>query len=189
MLEYNKNAQLASKVDKGKSKSKTEESIAERTILNEMVAEIEKEEKNINNKLFKNYFTKYQSPSDIYKKIRKTKGKKNEDQVYAVKKVLNKIKKLIENVPKDKVSRVEENEKIIDIVERILELNSKKQLGQGLKILTPNQMLSRLPITLAQLKAGNNSEKLKNEIRQLLHSLYKSKKLTKQLYKSLIDVI
>ena len=42
-----------------------------------------------------------------------------------------------------------------------------------LKILTPNQMLSRLPITLAQLKAGNNSEKLKNEIRQLLYSLYR----------------
>ena len=61
--------------------------------------------------------------------------------------------------------------------------------GKGLKILTPNQMLSRLPITLAQLKAGNNSEKLKNEIRQLLYSLYRSKKLTKQLYKSLVDII
>ena len=61
--------------------------------------------------------------------------------------------------------------------------------GQGLKILTPNQMLNRLPISLAQLKAGNNSEKLKNKIRQLLYSLYRSKKLTKQLYKSLIDII
>ena len=53
----------------------------------------------------------------------------------------------------------------------------RNQQGKGLKILTPNQMLSRLPITLAQLKAGNNSEKLKNEIRQLLYSLYRSKKL------------
>ena len=61
--------------------------------------------------------------------------------------------------------------------------------GEGLKILTPNQMLSRLPISLAQLKAGNNSEKLKNEIRQILYSLYRSKKLTKQLYKSLVDII
>ena len=50
-------------------------------------------------------------------------------------------------------------------------------------------MHSRLPITLAQLKAGNNSEKLKNEIRQLLYLLYRSKKLTKQLYKSLTDII
>ena len=53
--------------------------------------------------------------------------------------------------------------------------------GKGLKILTPNQMLSRLPISLAQLKAENNSEKLKNEIRQSLYSLYRSKKLTKQV--------
>ena len=65
---------------------------------------------------------------------------------------------------------------------------STEQRGQGLKILTPNQMLSRLPISLAQLKAGSNSEKLKNEIRQLLH-LYRSKKLTKKVYKSLIDII
>ena len=48
----------------------------------------------------------------------------------------------------------------------------KNQTGQGLKILTPNQMLSRLLITLAQLKTGNNSQKLKNEIGQLLYSLY-----------------
>ena len=50
-------------------------------------------------------------------------------------------------------------------------------------------MLSRLPISLAQLKAGNNSEKLKNEIRQLLCSLYRSKIFAKQLYTSLIDII
>ena len=50
-------------------------------------------------------------------------------------------------------------------------------------------MHRRLPITLAQLKAGNNSEKLKNEIKQLLYSLHRSKKLAKQLYKSLTDII
>ena len=50
-------------------------------------------------------------------------------------------------------------------------------------------MHRRLPISLAQLNAGNNSEKLKNEIRQLLYFLYRSKTLTKQLYKSLIDTI
>ena len=49
----------------------------------------------------------------------------------------------------------------------------RKQKGHGLKILTPQHMLSRLPISLAQLKAGNNSEKLKNEIRQLFNSLYR----------------
>ena len=52
-----------------------------------------------------------------------------------------------------------------------------------------NKMLSRLPISSAQLKAGNNSEKLKNKIRQLLYSLCRSKKLTKTIYKNLIDII
>ena len=65
----------------------------------------------------------------------------------------------------------------------------RNQQGEGLKILTPDQMLSRLPITLARLKAGNNSQKLKNEIRQLFYSLYRFKKLTKQFFKSLVDVI
>ena len=58
--------------------------------------------------------------------------------------------------------------KIADIAELILYFNNDEQEGQGLKILTPSQMLSRLPISLAQLDAGNNYEKIKNEIRQIL---------------------
>ena len=67
------------------------------------------------------------------------------------------------------------------MINDILDFNKeiKRQQGSGLKILTPNQMLSRLPISLAQLKAGNNSGKLKNEIRQILCSLYRSKKTYK----------
>ena len=71
--------------------------------------------------------------------------------------------------------------KILKVVKELLEFNQQNQLGGGQKILTPNQMLSRLPITLAQLKAGNSSEKLKNEIRQLLYSLYMSKIFTKNI--------
>ena len=67
-----------------------------------MVAEIEKEEKNIDNELLKKYFTDYESPSSMYIKLRKTEGKKTEDQVYAIKKVLDKIKKLIKKVPENK---------------------------------------------------------------------------------------
>ena len=78
---------------------------------------------------------------------------------------------------------------MLEIVERILYFNQLNQAGQGLKILTPNQMLSRLPITLAQLKAENNSGKLKNEIRQLLHSLYIFKKLTKNICNNLTNII
>ena len=65
---------------------------------------------------------------------------------------------------------------------------TRNQPRWGLKVLTPNQMLSRLPISLAELKAGNNSEKLKNEILQILHSLYRSKKLKKNICKSFINI-
>ena len=85
--------------------------------------------------------------------------------------------------------KIEKSDKTVEIVEDILKFNKEQQSGEGLKILTPNQMLSRLPITLAQLKAGNNSEKLKNEIRQLLYSLYRSKNMTKQVYNNLINYI
>ena len=149
---------------------------------------IKEKEKNINNELFNHYYS-YLKPRTMLKKLRVASDEKNKDQVKSINKTLTEIKNIIKNVPNDDLLKTEENEKIIDTVERILELNSKNQLGLGLKILTPNQMLSRFPITLAQLKAGNNSEKLKNEIRQLLYSLYRSKKLTKQLYKGLIDII
>ena len=97
----------------------------------------------------------------------------------------NEIKKM----SKDEINN-EKPYEIVDIVEEILKLIEENyKSGHGLKILKPDQMLSRLFISLAQLKARNNSEKLKNEIRQLLHSLYSSKKLTKQIYKSFIDII
>ena len=66
-----------------------------------------------------------------------------------------------------------EEKKTLRVVIKILDfyLNKIKQPRRGLKILTSGQMLSKLPISLAPLKAGNNSEKLKNEIRQLLYSL------------------
>ena len=64
-----------------------------------------------------------------------------------------------------------------------------KQVTSGLEILTPDQMLSRLAFSLVQLNAGDNSEILKNKIRQILYSLYRSKKLTGIIYKSLIDTI
>ena len=90
---------------------------------------------------------------------------------------------------KDEI-KTEKPDKILEIIKEILDFNKIiwKQ-DSGLKILTPNQMLCRLPISLAQLKAGNNSEKPKNEIRQILYSFYRSKKLTKQAYESLVDII
>ena len=70
---------------------------------------------------------------------------------------------------------------------------ANSQEGEGvnemLKILTPNQMLKRLPTALAQVKAGNNSESLLNEIRQIVYSLYRSKEITKKVYNKIINSI
>ena len=120
---------------------------------------INKKETSINTELFTKYFI-FQRPSDMSN-------------------FLNKMNDINKNSKPDK---------IVKIVEDILRFNKQKQ-GQGIKILTLNQMLSRLPISVAQLKAGNNSKKLKNEIRQLLYSLYRSKNMTKQVYNNLMKLI
>ena len=85
--------------------------------------------------------------------------------------------------------KIEKPDQIVEIVREILKFNEQKQSGEGIEILTLKQMLSRLPISLAQLEAGNISNKLKNEIRQLLYSLYCSKNMTKQVYNNLIKYI
>ena len=116
--------------------------------------------------------------------------KKNSSLVNLIKSGLSDLKNEIEEMSK-KEKKIEQPDRILEIIKKIIDFNIEiqKQQGRGLKILTPDQMLCRLRISLAQLKAGNNSEKLKNEIRQLLYTLYRSKKLTKQLYKSLVDII
>ena len=155
---------------------------------NNFLAQIKEEQKNIDINWFKNVFN-YKTPDEMLKYLPSLKTTDNYNQATSL---------IEENCTdfKDEVEIMSEGDKknkgvkILNIIENILNFTLKeRKIGQGLKILTPNQMLSRLPITLAQLEAGNNSEKLKNEIRQLLYLLYRSKKLTKQLYKSLIDII
>ena len=117
---------------------------------------------------------------------------------------LNIIRKGHKNsVEKRTLSNIENHfnarEKVIKFIEdygsKVLEARrlAKEQEGKGanemLKILTPNQMLKRLPIALAQVKAGNNSESLLNEIRQIVYSLYRSKEITKKVYSNIINSI
>ena len=73
-----------------------------------------------------------------------------------------------------------------DYSSMVSEAELKATKETGLKILTPKQMLQRLPIALAQVKAGNNSESLLNEIRQIVYSLYQSKEITKKVYNNII---
>ena len=79
-------------------------------------------------------------------------------QVNLIKSGLSDSKNEIKEMSEDEEETEQPNE-TVDIVEKILEFNNQSQEGKGLKTLTPDQMLSRLPVTLAQIKAGNNSEK------------------------------
>ena len=113
---------------------------------------------------------------------------KNNELVNVINSGLKNLKKEIKKMP-EKEKEIKDPNKILEFVENILEFNKQNQQGQGLKMLPPNQMLSRLPISLPQLQTVNNLEKLKNEIRQLLYSLYRSKNMTKQVYNNLINYI
>ena len=147
-----------------------------------------KKETGINRELFKKHFN-FQRPSDMLKIVYNTNDKnKNNDLINIIKIELSDLKKEMEDMNKEEKD-IEKPNEIIDFVEKILEFNNLNQRGQGLKIFTPDQMLSRLPIALAQLKEGNNSEKFKSKIRQLLYSLYSSKKLAKTIYNNLINTI
>ena len=139
----------------------------------------------MNEELFKKHFG-FQKPSDIFNSLINTKDiEKNNKSVVSIIGVLKDLKEEINKMSEQEI-KIEKPDKIVEIVKDILKFNKQKQEGQGIKILTPNQTLSRLPISLAQLEAGNNSKKLKNEIRQLLYSLYRSKNMTKQVYNNLI---
>ena len=150
--------------------------------------QINKKEKNINNELFKKHFN-FQNPSVMLKSLSNINDiEKNNKLVDVIISGLKDLKKEIKEMSEEEKEN-EKPDKIVKIVREILKFNKQNQEGKGIKILTPNQMLSRLPISLAQLQAGNNSNKLKNEIRQLLYSLYRSKNMTKQVYNNLIKHI
>ena len=129
-----------------------EKNIADRIKLRKQRFDEQEQEQDINNDLFKEYF-KYQSPSNMFKELDETKSTEtNKIKVDSIKKTLSKLQKTIDYVQKENAFKIEENKKIIDIVKRILEFNQQNQQGEGLKILTPNQMLSRLPIVFCSIK-------------------------------------
>ena len=117
---------------------------------------------------------------------------KNLNEVKMGKKTIRK-KEVINNLEKIYKSREEVINLFRDYIEMLSDANydarKNETEGKGLKILTSKQMLQRLPIALAQVKAGNNSENLLNEIRQIVYSLYQSKQITKKVYNSIIKSI
>ena len=138
-----------------------------------------------NMELFNKPFN-YQTPSVLLKDLYTTKDKTKNDRLVNVINIrLKGLKEKTEKMSKAE-KEIEKPDKMVEIVEDILKFNEQQQQsGKGLKILAPNQMFNRLPIALAQLKAGKKSNKLKNEIRQPLYSLYRSKNMTEQILKML----
>ena len=120
---------------------------------------------------------------NVLKKLNEVKiGKKTDKQ-----------KEVINNLEKFYISREEVINFFRDYIEMLSDVNydarQNKTEGTGLKILTPKQMLQRLPIALAQVKAGNNSESLLNEIGQIVYSLCQSKQIIKKVYNNIIKSI
>ena len=150
-----------------RSKEKIKKSI------NDGIIFIKEKSRDVNNDLLNKYFD-FSAPIDLANKLYKTKdAKENSRAVEEIRNRSSNLKDEIKEISKEEIKNEKLND-ILEIVNKIIDFNKEiqNQTGTGVKILTPNQMLSRLSISLAQLNAGNNSEKLKNEIKQFLYSLH-----------------
>ena len=139
--------------------------------------------------IFKSIYNGYTTLEDIERKqtelkkdLRRIKQGDPKDKLQEQKNIINNIKNLYN-------SREEVVQMFNDYAKNISRNIYDSKQGTALKILTPKQMLQRLPIALAQTKAGNNSESLLNEIRQIVYSLYQSKGITKKVYNNIIKSI
>ena len=140
------------------------------------------------NKISNDVTSRYNKNKDLFEllSIQKFLDNINNEQIKNKKNALKSFKDLKNNV------KSEELKDIVKELERAIfgyDYENEELSGSGLKILTNKQMLNRLPILLAQIQAGNNSTKLKNETTQILYSLYRSKVLTKTVYNNLIKAI
>ena len=142
------------------------------------------DEKDMNDEIFWDYF-KYQNPSNLAKDSIRAKHAKHEQLVNNINYALIDLKNAI---IKKEIPENENPSKVVDIGEKILDFN-KQQNGKGIKILTLKQMLQRLAIALAQVKAGNTSENLLNEIHQIIYRLYQDKEVTKKEYNNIMNSV
>ena len=145
---------------------------------NKLMKLIKSKENEMNNELVSKYLF-VPKLGNLLKQMKDLKNnpEKNRLLVNIIKSRIKDLKNEIVKMTEDEI-KTEKPDEIVDIAEKILKFNEQQE-KEGWNILMPSQMLSRLPIFLAQLKAGNNSENFKNDIRQLLYPLYRSKKLTK----------
>ena len=148
--------------------------------MNEIIAH----EKDVNDEIFWNYF-QYQNPSFLARYLIRAMEAKHEQLVNNVN---NGLIHLRNAIIRKEIPEMENPNKIVDFVEKLIDFNKQRKV-KGIKILTPEQMLQRLPIALSQVKAGNTSENLLNEIRQIIYSLYQEKDVTKKVYNNIMNSI
>ena len=161
--------------------------------MNEIIAD----EKDTNNEIFLNYF-KYQNPSFLVNDLISAKQNKNEKLVNNANKGLIDLRN---DMNRKKIPENENPKKVADNLKKILDFNTQDKrlprklpsrpsdLAKQLKIFTPKQMFQRSPIALSQVKSGNAYENLLNEIRQIMYSLYREKKVTKKVCNNIINSI
>ena len=146
---------------------------------NDFLSQIKEKQKNIGINLFEEVFG-YDTTDKMLQTLHSLERVDSyNEEAFSIEDMVVRFGDRVKKIPE--CAEKNEGKKILKIVSKILDfnLNERKQRGLGFKISAPNQMLSRLSISAAQLKAGNNSEKLENEISQLLYSLYRSKNLQK----------
>ena len=150
-LDY-KNLRLSDYLYSSEEKKEQEEQKPTKDDYKTLIEQIIDEETNINDDLFNKHF-RFQRPSDMFVLLNKTNDtEKNNKLVNLINSGLKDLKKEIKNMSKEEI-KIEKPDEIVRVVEMIVDFNKQNQQGKGLKILAPNQMFSRLPITLAQLKA------------------------------------
>ena len=115
--------------------------------------------------------------SELNEMLKGNPNYKSEDQISAIKN----IRKLYNG--REKVT------KFYDYMRMVAEAKYKSNHGEGLKIFTPTQVLQKLPTGLAQVKAGNTSENILNEIRQIIYFLYRAKEITKKVYNNIMNSV
>ena len=139
------------------------------------------DEKDINDEIFWYYF-KYQNLSFLAKDLIRATQAKHEQIGNNVNDGLINLRN---NINRKEISENEHPTKVVKIVEKIVDFN-KQQKGKRIEILTPKQKLQRLPMALAQVKVGNTSENLLNEIRKIIYSLYR---VTTKVYNNIMNTI
>ena len=156
-LYYDKDCEEQIEFEKEQKEEEEKEIISDVNKINEWV---NKQETNISKELFKNHFS-FQTPSALLKELYTTNDKeKNILLVSVINSGLEDVKEKIKEISKEE-KKIEKPDKIVKIFKEILKFNEQNQQEKGLKIFTPNQMVRRLPITLAQLKAGTILKNLK----------------------------